>query len=177
MKNVCGSSRLARMASVGMMAVVGLIVAPGLAANAHVDSDADGFSHSITFEESMSGSGNVFVVYGIVYESDGITDWGTRGRIIVFNTRTKANARSGIGATESGKYAAAFVDFISNLAVCDGDTLEFVIPAGEMITPSWHVLMPAEVDEGKLRYDILANPVVVRTTHSTWGRIKALFID
>lgn len=97
----------------------------------------------------------LLVLYGEVFQPDGVTHIVEQYPVIIYNLSKSDTARTTIGALETGKYEAAFVDFYNNAAVSVGDSIRIVIDSlggGILVSPPEYEVKASDITNKRIKY-------------------------
>lgn len=120
---------------------------------------------------------NVLVVFGTVFERDGLTPSTQADTVEVTNRRTRVSASSPTGAVESSKYSVVFLDFAWNDAAAVGDTLVFRVLDAPLLSSDRIVVNEGDVSARQLRLDLVVDREPTPARSVTWGELKAKYRD
>jgi hypothetical protein len=117
-------------------------------------------------------STSIFVVYGMMYQVDGVTPVADAHTIMVANGRSGVNITTTLGSCgEVGKYSVVFMDYETSNAAQVGDvfTVQAIDNLGEIRALRSHVVAVEQVMASKARVDILAGTGVPNSSASQIG--------
>ena len=120
---------------------------------------------------------NVLVVFGTVFERDGLTPSTDADTVVVTNLRTRVSASSPTGAVEPSKYSVVFLDFEWNDAAAVGDTLVFRLLHAPLLSSDCIVVNEGDVSARQLRLDLVVDREPTPTRSVTWGELKVKYRD
>jgi len=110
---------------------------------------------------------NLFIVFGKVFLSDGVTYAPDGTIVIVENLNTGASISTTVGATEPGKYIVVFIDFEGNRAAAVGDQIKITVksPEGELLAnPNPYTVTAENITARRVRIDITFTGGIIDVT-------------
>ena len=103
---------------------------------------------------------NILVVFGALFDHDGLTPYPDGTSIHIRNPRTDRELVAVSGDTDSGAYEAVFLEYGTNDAAAIGDSVLFALDVPGRLSPRGVVLSAADIAAGQVRVDLTVFPPI-----------------